>query len=79
MKYAVVINHITVLPVATVIIMAAVMTTFTNKVLLQKLTHPHLVKELSTFYETQTAIKPIIIKQQQPQPQLIGDMCLSRS
>ena len=62
------------------------MATFTNQVLLQKLTRPHLVKELSTFYETQTFTKPLIIKQQQQQqqqkqqpPQLIGDTCFSRS
>jgi len=29
------------------------------------ITRPHLVKEFSTFYETQTFTKPIIIKQQQ--------------
>jgi hypothetical protein len=63
MKYAVVINHTTILFVRVVIIIAAVMATFTNQVLLQKLTRPHLDKELSTLYETQTFTKPITIKQ----------------
>jgi len=54
------------------------MSTFTNQVLLQKLTLPHLVEELSTFYETQTFTKPITIIKQQQKPQLTGDTCFSR-
>jgi hypothetical protein len=75
MKYAVVTNHTTVLLAETVIISAAVMAPFMNKALLHKLTRPHLVQELSKFYEKQTFTRPITIKQQQ----LLGDTYSSRN
>jgi len=58
MIYAVVINHTTVLFAKNSYNYSSITTTFTKQVLLQKLTRLHLVKKLSTLYETQTFTEP---------------------